>query len=201
MYVSPGRAAEHYNVTTNTIRLWADAGKIQVIKTDGGHRRYFIENQQDKKKERQKIIYCRVSGVKQKRDLERQCQYLRERYPNHELVTDIGSGINFKRTGFLRIMEGVFNQDIGEVVVAHRDRWARIGFELFEWIFQEFESKIICLDKEVENTERELAKDLMEIITVFSARFYGKRSYKNSEDKIVADKGPTTSIKNVDGHV
>lgn len=188
MYVSPREAAEHYKVTTNTIRTWADNGKIEFIKTSGGHRRYLIKDKIIQNTTRRQIIYCRVSSVKQKGDLERQVEFLRKKYPNHEVVKDIGSGINFKRTGFLQIMAGLFDGIIEEVIVAHSDRWSRIGFDLFEWIFSRFESRITSLDKGEQSPEEELSKDLMEIITVFSARYHGLRSYKNSEDRDTSDK-------------
>lgn len=187
MYVSPKEAAEYYGVIPNTIRTWADQGKIQFIKTDGGHRRYLIEDKDDIENERRRIIYCRVSSRKQKKDLERQTEFLRKHYPDHEVITDIGSGINFKRPGFIRILEELFDGNIEEVVVAHRDRFSRIGFEFFEWLFQKFESKITTFDKESESQEKELSKDLMEIITIFSARINDQHSHKNNEDKIRVD--------------
>lgn len=197
MYVHPKEAAEHYKVTANTIRVWADSGKIKYIRTDGGHRRYLIEDTISSGK-RKRIIYCRVSSKKQQQDLERQVEFLRKKLPDFEVIKDIGSGINFKRPGFLRIMEELFDGNIEQVVVAHKDRWSRIGFELFEQIFSRFDATITATDEESTSGEVELAKDLMEIITVFTARFYGKRTYKDNNNKNSSKSGTAESVDTVD---
>ncbi len=184
MYVKPKQATKYYNVSENTLRTWSTSGKIKYIKTEGGHRRYFIETKTEqpiKEPECKKIIYARVSSKKQRDDLVRQSGFLQQKYPSHTLITDIGSGINFERSGFRRILEGVFNGGIQEVVVAHKDRFSRFGYTLFEWIFKQHNSKLIC-DTESELEEnQELSEDLMAIITVFTARYYGKRKYKNKK--------------------
>ena len=197
MYVSPGEAAKHYSVTTNTIRLWADTGKIKYIKTSGGHRRYLIEDKiKDINIKRRKIIYCRVSSKKQVRDLERQVGYLRSKYPDYEVITDIGSGINFKRPGFLQIMAALIDGYIEKVVVAYRDRWSRIGFELFEWLFSRYEASIESIDTEIKNPEKELSRDLMEIITVYTARYYGLRKYndENIDSENISESGSEDDV-------
>ena len=186
MYVKPKEASKYFHVSENALRTWANKGKIKFITTQGGHRRYLLEEgPREITPERTKIIYARVSSQKQKDDLGRQSEYLQTKYPKHTLITDIGSGINFKRTGFKRILEGVFNGNIKEVVVAHKDRFSRFGFSLFEWIFEQHNSTIIC-DTESEQTEQqELSDDLMAIITVFSARYYGKRKYTKQRGTIL----------------
>lgn len=179
MYVKPKEASKYFNVSENALRVWANNGKIKFITTKGGHRRYLLESTErtGDETEKRNIIYARVSSRKQKTDLERQSEYLKQKYPNHTLITDIGSGINFERPGFKRILEGVFQGTINQVVVAHKDRFSRFGFSLFEWIFQQHNSEIIY-DKESEvSQQQELSDDLMAIITVFSARYYGKRKY------------------------
>jgi predicted site-specific integrase-resolvase len=180
MYVTPKAASKYFRVSDNALRIWANKGKIKYITTQGGHRRYLIENESNPNPptERTKIIYTRVSSRKQKDDLKRQSVFLQRKYPDHTLITDIGSGINFNRPGFKRILEGIFKGTIEEVVVAHKDRFSRFGYELFEWIFTQHNSKLIS-DTESENTEgQELSDDLMAIITVFSTRYYGKRKYR-----------------------
>ena len=151
-----------------------------------GHYQYFIDESIKPKslpvktipKDKSKIVYARVSSKKQSGDLERQVRYLKRLYPGHRIVTDIGSGINYKRKGFKAILEGLFQNKIKQVVVAHKDRFSRFGFDLFTWMFSQFgaELKTLEVTKHTERSE-ELAQDLMEIITVFSARYYGQRKY------------------------
>ena len=181
MYVTPRKASSHFNVSEQALRSWANTGRIKYITTKGGHRRYLLQKpEQPKQPDELKIIYSRVSSKKQQADLKRQTEFLREKFPDHKIITDIGSGINFKRTGFKRILEGVFNGAIKEVVVAKRDRFTRFGYSLFEWIFEVHNAQLICLDRDEENPQFELTEDLMSIITVFSAKYYGRRSYKKS---------------------
>jgi predicted site-specific integrase-resolvase len=127
MYVTSKYACKHYNVSPTTLRRWADKGQINVIQTAGGHRRYELSNIKKEietkikktKNTRQKVIYCRVSSTKQKEDLNRQVKYVQKKHKKHKILTDIGSGINFKRKNFLWILEQVFQKNISEVVVKY----------------------------------------------------------------------------------
>jgi len=125
------------------------------------------------------IIYTRVSSRKQQADLKRQSSWLHKRYPRYKLVTDIGSGINYARPGFKTILEALYKGHIKHVVVAHKDRFSRFGFDFFTWMFSQFGAQLTAVENEstVANTTVELAQDLMEIITVFSARYHGRRKY------------------------
>lgn len=182
-YVSSRVAAKHFDVDISTLRRWADAGKIEHIVTAGGHRRYLIKPPEPKT-EAGKIIYARVSSKKQDGDLQNQVKYLQQRYPNYEVITDIGSGINSSRIGFRTVLERLFKGNIREVVVSSGDRFSRFGFPLFVWIFEQFSAKLVSVAQET-RTERtqseELADDLMEIITVFTARYCGSRRYGSSD--------------------
>jgi len=177
MYVSPKEASKHYNVSEQALRSWAINGTIKYITTKGGHRRYSVSNAIEPEC-KQSIIYARVSSKKQQGDLDRQIEYMRSKYPEHRIITDIGSGINFKRKGFKTILDGLFKGTIKEVVVAKRDRFTRFGFDLFEWIFKEHKAQLFSDSNETEDSGRELSEDLMAIITVFSSRYYGKQKYK-----------------------
>jgi excisionase family DNA binding protein len=179
MYVKPKEAAKYYGVSIQTLRRWARNEKVQFIRTDGNHRRYLIKNEEKTKK----IIYARVSSQKQKSNLQNQVKYLKKRYPKYELITDIGSGINFKRKGLQRILDGLFDGTIKEVVVTTQDRLVRFRFDLFKYIFIKVGSKLTVINtKKSENDESELSEDLLSIITVFTARHYGRRRY-NSDKK------------------
>ena len=105
-------------------------------------------------------MLCIGSG--QVDDLERQVKYLQKRYPNHEVIKDIGSGINYKRKGFRRILEQLFKRNIEEVVVSTGDRFSRFGRDLFEWVFEQFGAKLtIHNNKRYKSTQEELSDDLM----------------------------------------
>ncbi len=178
-------------VKPNTIREWAKKDKIVYIKTPTGQLVYpksqfqnFNSNIFTSKKEK-KIIYCRVSSSKQKDDLERQIKFLEERYPTYELITDCASGINWKRKGLKTILEYSMRGELKELVVAHRDRLCRFGFELIEWIVVCNGGKIKVLDdQEHKSGEQELAEDILSIIQVYNCKAMGKRRYKskNSEN-------------------
>lgn len=123
--------------------------------------------------EKESIVYARVSSAHQKADLARQIADLRREHPSHRLVSDVGSGLNFKRRGLLAVLERVLAGVVDEVVVMHRDRLARYGVELLEFVFKEAGTRLVVLglDGTDESSEtRELADDLLAITTVFVAR-------------------------------
>jgi predicted site-specific integrase-resolvase len=103
---------------------------------------------------------------------------MREKYPHHEIITDIGSGLNFKRKGLLALLESAITGDCITLVVAHKDRLARFGFDLIKHIIERNGGKIVVQDSLVFSPEQELTKDLLNIIHVFSCRMHGLRQYK-----------------------
>ena len=189
---SPREVCERYKITSRTLLNWSYDGRIKFIRTTGGHRRYIIDDTElgelrdltelGKLRElrvRRKMCYCRVSTIGQKEDLERQVEFFRLEYPNHEIITDIGSGLNFKRKGFNSILDFAIKGDVGEIVVTHRDRLCRFGFELVERIVTEHShGRIVVLNKKETSPQEELSNDLISIITVFSSRLYGLRSHQ-----------------------
>jgi hypothetical protein len=117
-------------------------------------------------------------------DLKRQVKFLQELYPKYKVITDIGSGINFNRKGFNNIIKAVIAGTVKEIVVAHKDRLCRFGFELIENLCKHFSTTITVInDNDDKSTESELAEDLLSIITIFTARFYGKRKYNKNKNK------------------
>ena len=172
---TPKQLTEKLGVSRETLRRWEVAGQLKAVKTAKGHRRYLY----DEAPKKQKIIYARVSSHKQQEDLERQIASLQKRYPKHTVLSDIGSGLNFKRKSLLKLLEFVFKGDVSEVVVAHRDRLSLFGFELFEFIFKQHGAIL----KVVDNTEVSPdSEDLMSLITEFSSRYYGSRKYSDNEE-------------------
>jgi putative resolvase len=185
-YLNPKDASELFNVTVRTLFNWEKTGKIKCIRTDGNHRRYLLSSFPKIKNissSRRKICYCRVSTKSQQSDLERQVQFFKNKYPDYEIVRDVGSGLNFKRKGLQAILDSAEKGDVEEIVVTHPDRLCRFGFELIERIVQKYNGKIVVLDKEKTSPEQELVNDLISIVTVFSSRLYGLRS-KSFKNKI-----------------
>ncbi len=129
------------------------------------------------------IVYARVSGVAQKPDLAHQINAL-EAYCKQqsikvdEWMSDIGSGLNYKRKQFLRLMEMVELGQVRRLVIAHRDRLVRFGYDYFEAFCQRLNTEIVVINGEAMSPEQELLRDLLAIITVFGARLHGLRSYR-----------------------
>jgi predicted site-specific integrase-resolvase len=201
-YVNTKEVRELLHVTAATLRKWDKDGKIKTIRTPSGVRRYNKEcifkilGKVEIEPEKRRIAYCRVSSKKQADDLERQKNSFRSSHPDHELVEDIGSGINFKRKGLQSVLEQAMQGKIEEVVVSHRDRLCRFAFELIEWILNKNNTKLVVLDKtDNKSGSDELAEDVLAIIQVFACREMGKRRYKNSKDKVKTDKTSERSTR------
>ena len=152
---------------------------------------------------KQNYIYCRDSSSKQKDDLDRQCKFMSDRYPNHIIIKDIGSGLNYKRKGLIKIM-GLSNQNrINEIVVSSKDRLCRFGFELLQWQFLQNNTKILVLDQSSKTTEEQFTEDILAILQVFACRWNGKRSYtktnsKNAKNKTQIELNSKENIPNVE---
>ncbi len=181
-YVKPKKAREELGVTDQTLRIWADEGRIKSITAKGGMRLYDIstikKGQEEEPIKKQKYIYCRVSTSKQKEDLERQVSYLSNKYPEHKVIKEIASGINFKRKAFQRLLDACTCGGVEEIVVANKDRLCRFAWEHFKWFFHRFGANIIVdseEDSKEQSREQELADDLLSIVHVFSSRHYGSR--------------------------
>lgn len=136
--------------------------------------------------DRKTIAYARVSSHDQKADLERQKQIL-EIYCSangwtFEIVSDLGSGMNYRKKGLRKLLSSIIDGEVGRLVVVHKDRLLRFGAELVFSICEAKSVEIVIINKgEDASFEEDLAKDLLEIITVFSARLYGSRSEKNKK--------------------
>jgi predicted site-specific integrase-resolvase len=133
----------------------------------------FGDNQtQQKPTQKVKVCYARVSSDHQQGDLKRQITDLRQHFPGHEIISDIGSGLNWKRRGFAAILERVHVGAVNEVVVTRKDRLCCFGIKLMEWIFEKNRTQLVVLSSDISagnSKARELAEDLLSIITVFVA--------------------------------
>ena len=183
-YVKAKKAREILGVCDETLRNWDKQGKIEIIRGGGKQRLYNVQKFlkpegsifEPEEIKKTKYIYCRVSSAKQKKDLDRQACYLKEKYPENTVLTEIASGINFKRKVLNRILEEAYRGTVEEIVVAHKDRLCRISWDHFEWLFNLYGVKVIVDDNDPSHTpESELAEDLLSIVHVFSCRHYGQR--------------------------
>lgn len=192
-YVSTKELIRTYGISATSLRKWSDEDKLRFILTPGGHRKYSATDVEKLLRSKSKsnnvvlrplrtgIIYARVSSQKQKAagDLQRQIDSITQRYPHHEVISDVGSGINYQRSGFISLLDRVQRGLVSEVVVAQRDRLCRFGFDLVEWIFKSQDTSIVVLSKDDQNKDSttELAEDLLAITTVFVSKHHGRRRY------------------------
>ena len=192
-YVSISVAAKTLGVSIQRLRRWDEEGTLVADRTPKNHRRYDLSkitpeqiHKLDSQDQRKTIAYARVSSHDQKEDLIRQQQVLEMYCANQgwtfELISDLGSGMNYKKKGLNKLLEAIMNDEIGRLVLTHKDRLLRFGAELVFALCEAKSVEIVILNKgENLSFEEELAQDVLEIITVFSARLYGSRSKKNQK--------------------
>ncbi len=180
-YKSPREAAQTLGITVDHLRRMECAGEITCIRTGGGHRRYDVQSFIDAQTGRDitTIGYCRVRGKSQSADLASQVAYLQKHYPNAEIIKDFGSGINFKRKGLRTLLERILRGDKLRVIVAHRDRLARFGCEVIQFLVEQNGGEVVVLNETVYSPTEELTADLLAILHVFSCRMYGLRRYRD----------------------
>ena len=188
--VSIGKAAKELGVSRDTLRRWEAAGKIEVERTPNGHRRYDLAKlrgivPRKAHSERVTLAYARVSSHDQKDDLVTQVALLESFCAangwSYEVVQDLGSGLNDNQRGLRQLIKRLCMGDVGRLVLTHKDRLLRFGSEIVFAICEEFNVEVTVLNQSEKplSFEEELAGDVLEIITVFSARLYGSRSHKN----------------------
>jgi len=189
-FVPAREASKILGLHANTLRKYADEGRISAFRTASGQRRYDVESflgTAAVEGPRAVVCYCRVSSHAQKPDLERQVQAMQERFPEAEIVQDIGSALNYQRKGLKSLLGRCLRGEKFQIVVAHKDRLVRFGFELIEWIVRECGSELLVLSADKREPERELAEDLLAIVHVFSCRLCGRRNYKSKKNQDVAN--------------
>src|SRR3989440_5327936 len=188
---SPKEFGKLIGRTTNTMQKWDREGKLSAHRNPITNRRYYTHDQflayrgLVAQEQGLTIAYTRVSGVAQKPDLANQVHaleaYCKQRsLPVDEWMSDIGSGLNYKRKQFNRLMEMVELGQVRRLVIAHKDRLVRFGYGYFEAFCQRHNTEIIVMNGETMSPEQELVQDLIAIITVFGARLHGLRSYKKA---------------------
>ena len=193
-FVKRGEAIKTLGICYQTLYKMAERKEIDTVKV-GENTLYNINKYLREKnvlhKERIKICYCRVSSNKQKEDLERQIKFMKEKFPTHTIIQDIGSGLNYKRKGLQELMEKAINGEIEELVIAYKDRLTRFGYEMIEWLISKYSNgKITVINKNEEETPvEELTKDIVSIMNVYVAKVNGLRKYKTHiKEEIEKDK-------------
>ena len=209
-YYTINKFAKIIGVTPQTLRNWDRSGRLHPHHTSTNGYRYYSEEQLCAVSgiqftPRKVIGYCRVSSRKQKDDLERQVEnlrtYLYAQGNPFEIITDIGSGINYKKNGLQELIRRIEANRVEKVVVLYKDRLVRFGFELLETIATIHGCKIEIVDTTRKSEQQELVEDLVQIITVFSCKLQGKRAHQakkmirelagdDSDDKV----NPSTAV-------
>jgi predicted site-specific integrase-resolvase len=189
--VSISAASSALGVSQITLRRWEATGRLVPERTAAGHRRYDLSKITGSAPvfsadQRKTVAYARVSSSDQKADLERQKQvlemYCAQQGWSFEIISDLGSGMNYHKKGLKQLLKELVDGEVGRLVVTHKDRLLRFGAELVFAICQAKGTEVIILNQGEDTTfEEDLAKDVLEIITVFSARLYGSRSRKNQK--------------------
>ena len=186
VYIPSRKAAAALGLHPQTLRRYASQGKIPYYRNSAGQRLYDVDTYLHGIAEPATICYCRVSSAKQRGNLNRQIAQMQDLYPDAEVVTDIAGGLNWQRRGLLSILERLHRGDKLELVVAHRDRLARFGFELIEWLVQQNGGSVVVLNQSDASPEAELTEDLLAILHTFSCRMHGLRRYRSA---IAQDQG------------
>lgn len=187
-YYSINKFSKILGVSAQTLRNWDAKGKLHPHHTSSNGYRYYSQEQLNQvmnikpKLDRLVIGYCRVSSNKQKDDLERQIEnmkvYLTAQGKPYEIITDIGSGINYNNKGLKELIQRITQNKVEKIVVLYKDRLLRFGFELVEYIASLHDCNIEIIDNTEKTEQQELVEDLVQIITVFSCKLQGKRANK-----------------------
>jgi len=186
---SPQELGKLIGRTTNTLQKWDRKGILKAHRSPT-NRRYYTHDQYLQyrglvaQEQGLTIVYARVSGVAQKPELANQVNALETYCKQHsitvdEWMSDIGSGLNYKRRRFNRLMEMIELGQVRRLIIAHRDRLVRFGYEYFEAFCVRHHTELVVINGEAMSPEQELVRDLIAIVTVFSARLHGLRSYRN----------------------
>ncbi len=190
VFVSIGKVCELLGISLSTAYRWIKSGKLkEEFRTLGNHRRFnlssihsqFIPTNNNNKLT---LLYSRVSSHDQKQDLITQQSKLLHfaqinRFNNIKLISDLGSGLNFKKSGLNQLLQLILTQQIQTLIINHKDRLLRFGSELIFKLCEFYHIKVIILEDKSLSFEESLTHDVIELMTVFCAKLYGKRSHKN----------------------
>ncbi|MDY0960821.1 IS607 family transposase [Massilia sp. CFBP9026] len=194
MMLKTGAAARRLGVTPKTLQRWDRCGTFSPLARSPTGLRLYSETQiaeriglQSRPAPYRIIGYCRVSSAAQKPDLRNQRRVLEEfctarGLANVEFIEEIGGGLNFKRPRLLELTDAIGRGEVRTLVLAHRDRLTRFGYEWFEHIAHEHGCELLVLNQERMSPEQEMVQDMMTIVHCFSSRLYGLRNYRRQLD-------------------
>lgn len=190
-YYSIHEFSDLLNVTPQTLRNWDKSGRLKPHHTRANGHRYYSKEQLNQvlnikpNTKRLVIGYCRVSSKKQKDDLDRQVEnmklYLTAQGRPYDIITDIGSGINYKKKGLCELLERLVKGEVEKIVVLYKDRLLRFGFELIEYLASLYGCTVEVIDNTDKDEQQELVEDLIQIITVFGCKLQGRRQKRTKE--------------------
>ena len=188
-FLKIGEAAKLLGVSIQTLRRWEETGYLIPARRSKGNTRYYNLDQLIGAKKVESdltVAYARVSSHDQKEDLKRQAEvlaaYCTKQGWNFQVIQDLGSGMNYQKKGLRTLIDLILERKISRLVLTHKDRLLRFGAELIFALCEAKQIEIVLINKGDEvSFEEELAQDVLEIITVFSARLYGSRSKKNKK--------------------
>jgi len=198
--------AELLNVSVITLQRLDNDGKLKAFRSPTNRRYYTYEQYLaykgiDKETNNRKIvIYTRVSTSNQKDDLKNQVEFLRQ-YANakgiivDEVIEDYGSGLNYNRKKWNKLIDSCMTNEVNTIIITHKDRFIRFGYDWFERFLAKFNVKIIVVNNESLSPQEELVQDIISILHIFSCRIYGLRKYKK---KIREDEEVEKSIQDRD---
>ncbi len=188
-FIKVGEAAKVLGVSIQTLRRWEETGYLMPDRKSEGKTRYYDLDKLLGKKVFDNgltVAYAKVSSHDQKKDLERQADvltsYCAKQGWDFQVIQDLGSGMNYQKKGLKALINLILEQKISRLVLTHKDRLLRFGAELIFALCEVKQIEVVIINKGDEASfEEELAQDVLEIITVFSARLYGSRSRKNKK--------------------
>jgi predicted site-specific integrase-resolvase len=203
-----GKAAALLGVSVKTLQRWEREGRlVPAARTDSNRRLYteaqlreFIGLRNTGRVPTRAVAYCRVSSAAQRPDLSNQRKVLEEfvvakGLANVEFVEEVGGGLDFKRKKFLDLMDAIGRREVKVLILAHRDRLTRFGFEWFAHYAETNGCEVLVLNQERLSPGQEMVQDLMTIVRCFSSRLYGLRNYRKHLNEALR-KGATHEVQN-----
>lgn len=185
-------------VAVKTLQRWDREGRLVPSRTPTNRRLYTDDHLAQAigvsrpKLERKTVVYTRVSSQAQKPDLENQVKILKTFCAGSGIIVDewvkeIGGGLNFKRKKFTRLIDQIVLGQVERIVIAHKDRLARFGYDLIVHLCQVHNCELVVMNDEDLSPEQEMVEDVMAILHCFSARLYGLRNYKKALKEALKD--------------
>jgi len=180
--LKPKEVCQRLGISYRTLQSYVKKGYIKPVILQSGKWRFKeedVERLMGIVRKRKVVLYARVSSNTQKDDLINQVKYLEENVKDYDqVITDVGSSLNMKRKGFLKLLRMILNNEVSKIVIAYPDRLVRFGLEIIEEVCKAHNCELVVLNKEDKTPEQELIEDLTSILVSFSEKLQGMRSHK-----------------------